>query len=50
MIKLLTKNKERADVSTADSPTEWESPGAASTERAAANGGHDVEVRGLHAY
>jgi phosphate transport system ATP-binding protein len=50
MINPLTKNKEQADVSTADSPAEREAPAAQRTGRAPVLGGHDVVVRGLHAY
>ena len=49
MINPLTKNKERADVSTADSPAERQAA-MAPAQQAETQGGHDVLVRGLHAY
>jgi phosphate transport system ATP-binding protein len=51
MIKLLTKNKEQIEVSTADTPAERQAQSAlADAADGRARGGHTVLVRGLHAY
>jgi hypothetical protein len=51
MIKLLSKNKEPADVSMADTPAERQAGAApAAGEGSGARGGHTVLVRDLHAY
>ena len=51
MIKLLTKNKEPLEVSTADTPAERQAQSAsADAAEGRARGGHNVLVRNLHAY
>jgi phosphate transport system ATP-binding protein len=51
MINLLTKNKEPVEVSTADTPAEHQAQSAPADGAAGrARGGHNVLVRGLHAY
>jgi phosphate transport system ATP-binding protein len=51
MIKLLSKNKEPIEVSTADTPAERQAQSAlADAADRRARGGHNVLVRGLHAY
>jgi phosphate transport system ATP-binding protein len=51
MIKLLTKSKEPIEVSTADTPAERQAQSApADAAQGRIRGGHNVLVRGLHAY